>query len=115
MQLCTNLPKRGGQRATAVVEDRQLLKTLRWWDGFAIALCNPGFLFGSLGYTLGVFGVVGSVIMRGVSAIIGWILTWIYVEPARMFPNKSGGISLYAHEAWRKYTTFVGPIATFGY
>ena len=24
-----------------------------------------------------------------------------------MFPNKSGGISLYAHEGWRKYTTLV--------
>ena len=32
-----------------------------------------------------------------------------------MFPNKPGGISLFAHEAWRKYFTFVGPIATFGY
>jgi Amino acid permease len=42
-------------------------------------------------------------------------LTWIYVEPAMMFPNQTGGISLYANEAWRKYTTFVGPIATFGY
>jgi amino acid transporter len=101
--------------ATAVVEERQLLKSLRWWDGLAIAMCNPGFLFGSLGFTMGVFGVLGSVIMWGVSAIIGWILTWIYVEPASMFPNMSGGISLYAHEAWRKYTTFAGPIATFGY
>ncbi len=32
-----------------------------------------------------------------------------------MFPEKSGGLALYAHEAWRKYTTLVGPIATFGY
>ena len=32
-----------------------------------------------------------------------------------MFPNKSGGIALYAHEAWRKYLIFVGPVATFGY
>ena len=30
-------------------------------------------------------------------------------------PGKSGGLALYAHEAWRKYTTLVGPIATFGY
>jgi amino acid transporter len=101
--------------ATAVVEERQLLKSLRWWDGFTIAMCNPGFLFGSLGYTLGIFGVWGSVILWGISAIIGWVLTWIYVEPAMMFPEKSGGISVYAHEAWRKYTTFVGPIAAFGY
>src|SRR4051794_12038719 len=32
-----------------------------------------------------------------------------------MFPEKSGGMALYAHEAWRKYTTLIGPIATFGY
>ncbi len=101
--------------ATAVVEERQLLKSLRWWDGFTIAMCNPGFLFGSLGFTLGIFGVWGSVILWGISAIIGWILTWIYVEPAMMFPEKSGGISVYANEAWRKYTTFVGPVAAFGY
>jgi amino acid transporter len=101
--------------ATAVVEERHLLKSLRWWDGFAIAMCNPGFLFGSLGFTLGTFGVLGSVILWGLSAVIGMVLTWIYIEPAMMFPNQSGGISLYANEAWRKYTTFVGPVATFGY
>ena len=32
-----------------------------------------------------------------------------------MFPDKTGGISLYAHEGWRKYFTLVGPVATFGY
>ena len=47
--------------ATATVEEVQLLKTLRWWDGFVIALCNPGFLLGSLGYTLGIFGAAGSI------------------------------------------------------
>ena len=79
--------------AEAVVEERHLIKSLRWWDGFTIAMCNPGFLFGSLGFTLGIFGVVGSVILWGVSAIIGMILTWIYIEPAMMFPDQSGGIS----------------------
>src|SRR5438270_13572336 len=101
--------------ASAVVEERQLLRTLRWWDGFVIALCNPGFLLGSLGFTLGVFGVTGSIILWGISAFIGVLQAWIYSEPATMFPNQSGGISLYAHEAWRKYTTLVGPVATFGY
>jgi amino acid transporter len=101
--------------ATAVVEERQLLKTLRWWDGFTIALCNPGFLLGSLGYTLGIFGVTGSIILWGISAFIGVLQAFIYSEPATMFPNQSGGISIYAHEGWRRYTTLVGPIATFGY
>src|SRR5919198_948140 len=104
-----------GMTASAVVEERQLLRTLRWWDGFVIALCNPGFLLGSLGFTLGVFGVTGSIILWGISAFIGVLQAWIYSEPATMFPNQSGGISLYAHEAWRKYTTLIGPVATFGY
>ncbi len=39
----------------------------------------------------------------------------LYSELAAMFPNKSGGFPLYANEGWRKYTTLVGPIATFGY
>jgi amino acid transporter len=101
--------------ATATVEEVQLLKTLRWWDGFVIALCNPGFLLGSLGFTLGVFGVVGSMILWAASAAIGMLQAWIYSEPATMFGTRSGGISLYAHEGWRKYTTLVGPLAAFGY
>jgi amino acid transporter len=101
--------------ATATVEEVQLLKTLRWWDGFVIALCNPGFLLGSLGFTLGIFGVLGSMILWGASAAIGMLQAWIYSEPATMFGHRSGGISLYAHEGWRKYTTLVGPLSAFGY
>jgi amino acid transporter len=101
--------------ATATVEEVQLLKTLRWWDGFVIALCNPGFLLGSLGYTLGAFGAAGALILWGASAIIGMLQAWIYSEPATMFGHRSGGISLYAHEGWRQYSTLVGPLCAFGY
>jgi amino acid transporter len=101
--------------ATAVVEERQLLKTLRWWDGFAICLANPGFLLGELGYTLGYFGVIGSIVLWGISSIIALLQAWVYSEPATMFPGRTGGISLYANEGWRRYTTLVGPVSTFGY
>lgn len=101
--------------ATAVVEERQLLKTLRWYDGFVIALANPGFLLGALGYSVGDLGGWGAAILWGISAFVAVFLNTIYSELATMFPDKSGGIALYAHEGWRKYTTLVGPIATFGY
>jgi amino acid transporter len=101
--------------ATAVVEERQLLKTLRWWDGFTIALCNPGFLLGSLLGAYGALGVTGATTLWGISAGVSLLNVWVYSELAMMFPGRSGGISLYANEAWRKYTTLVGPIATFGY
>ena len=101
--------------ATAVVEERQLLKTLRWYDGFVIALANPGFLLGSLGYSVGDLGGWGAALLWGISAVVAVFINTIYSELATMFPEKSGGLALYAHEAWRKYTTLVGPIATFGY
>jgi amino acid transporter len=101
--------------ATAVVEERQLVKSLRWWDGFTIALANPGFLLGSLLGAYGALGVTGAIVLWGISALVGLLQNWIYSEPAMMFPGRSGGISLYANEGWRKYTTLVGPVATFGY
>ncbi|MEJ7566859.1 MAG: APC family permease [Gaiellaceae bacterium] len=101
--------------AEAVIEERQLLKTLRWYDGFVIALANPGFLLGSLGFSVGDLGGWGALLLWGISAGIAVFLNTIYSELATMFPQKSGGLALYAHEGWRKYTTMVGPIATFGY
>jgi amino acid transporter len=101
--------------AEAVVEERQLLKSLRWYDGFVIALANPGFLLGSLGYSVGDLGGWGAALLWGIAAVIAVFINTIYSELATMFPEKSGGLALYAHEAWRKYTTLVGPIATFGY
>ena len=32
-----------------------------------------------------------------------------------MFPDKPGGIALYAHEGWRSRFSLFGPIAAFGY
>jgi amino acid transporter len=101
--------------AEAVVEERQLLKAMRWYDGFVVALANPGFLIGSLGYSIGVLGGWGAVVLWTISMAIGTLSNWIYSETAAMFPDKPGGIALYAHEGWRRYFSLVGPVATFGY
>ena len=101
--------------ATAQVEERQLLKAMSWWDGFVVALANPGFLIAALGASIGVLGTTGAVVLWTVSVCIGALQNNIYAELATMFPEKSGGISLFAHEAWRKYLTLIGPVATFGY
>ena len=37
-----------------------------------------------------------------ISITLGALQNNIHAELASMFPNKSGGIALYAHEAWRK-------------
>lgn len=101
--------------AEAVVEERQLLKTLRWYDGFVICLANPGFLLGSLGWSVLDLGGWGAALIWGITALVIVPVVVIYSELAAMFPHKSGGVSVYANEAWRKYTTLIGPVATFGY
>jgi len=101
--------------AEALIEERHLLKALRWWDGFVIALCNPGFLIASLGFSMGALGTWGAVLLWAISAGVGMLQTWIYAETASMFPDKPGGISLYAHEGWRGRFSLVGPIGAFGY
>src|SRR5947207_8366969 len=57
----------------------------------------------------------GAMMIWGITAAIIVPVTIIYSELAAMFPHKSGGVSIYANEGWRKYTTLVGPISTFGY
>src|SRR5271165_2133893 len=101
--------------ATAMVEERQLLKSLRWWDGFVICLCNPGFMISFLGFTLDALGTWGAVTLWAISAGIGLLQNFIYCETASMFPDKPGGISLYAYEGWRSRFSIAGPIGAFGY
>jgi amino acid transporter len=101
--------------ASAQVEERQLLKAMTWWDGFVVALANPGFLIAALGGSIGALGTAGAFVLWTISITLGALQNNIHAELAAMFPNKSGGVALYAHEAWRKYLTLVGPLATFGY
>jgi amino acid transporter len=101
--------------AHAEVEERQLLKAMTWWDGFVVALANPGFLIAALGGSIGALGTTGAFVLWSISIGLGALQNNIHAELAAMFPNKSGGIALYAHEAWRKYLTLIGPLATFGY
>ena len=53
--------------AEVAVDERRLLKTIRWWDGFVIGLANPGFLL---------IGLWGSILaLGGKWAIVLWIIS----------------------------------------
>jgi amino acid transporter len=96
-------------------EERQLRKVLHWHDGFIVTMSIPGALFAGLGYTIGSVGAWGALALWAFSSLIAVFMNWIYAELAAMFPDKPGGIALYAHEGWRQHFSLVGPIATFGY
>ena len=101
--------------AEVAVDERRLLKTIRWWDGFVIGLANPGFLLIGLWGSILALGGKWAIALWIISAVIGALQAYIYCEPAAMFPDKPGGLSVYAREGWRKHFSFAGPIAVFGY
>ena len=74
--------------AIAQVEERHLLKTLRWYDGFVICLANPGFMLGSLGWTVLDMGGWGAALIWGLTALIIIPVIVLYSELAAMFPNR---------------------------
>lgn len=90
-------------------------QTLRWQDGFVFSLTMPAALIATLGFSIGALGAWSAALLWGVSMLIATAANWVYSELAGMFPTRSGGISLYANEGWRRHLTLVGPIATFGY
>lgn len=90
-------------------------KTLRWWDGFAISLSIPAALFIGLGYAIGAIGAIPAIILSAIAAIFAALQNNIYAELAAMFPQKSGGIAMYANEGWKNRSVFAGPVAAFGY
>ncbi|HZD67083.1 MAG TPA: APC family permease [Acidimicrobiales bacterium] len=101
--------------AVAGVDTQQLLQSMHWYDGFVVALANPGFLIATLGYTIGSLGALGALAVWAGSMVIGVMQNKIYSEPAAMFPHRSGGVPIYAFEGWRKYFSFAGPLAAVGY
>ena len=101
--------------AELVVDQPKLLKTMRWWDGFVIGLANPGFLLAGLAGTVITVGPKWAAILWFSSAVVGALQAYLYAEPAAMFPEKSGGLSMYAKEGWKKHFSLAGPIATVGY
>ena len=101
--------------AEVAVDERRLLKTMRWYDGVVIGMANPGFLLVGLAFSILALGGIWAAIVWIVSAVIGALQAYVYAEPAAMFPDKPGGLSVYAREGWRKYFSLAGPIAVFGY
>lgn len=108
----TSIPVTPGRDATGTAH---LQKVLRWWDGVTINMAMPAALFVSLGFSVIALGAWGAIVLWGIAAALATLHNCVYSEVTGMYPNKSGGASLYANEAWKRHSVFVGPLATFGY
>ncbi len=89
---------------------QELLRTIDWKGAFWVASGVPALVLFSIG---GIAGTVGNVAFAVwiVSMCMGFIQSFTYAEIAGLFPNKSGGASVYGAAAWLKYGKFIAPLS----
>jgi len=78
-------------------------------------LSLPAALFVSLGPSIRSLGAWAAIVLWGVIAAAAALHNWVYSEMGAMFADKSGGIALYANEAWAARAPSLGPLATYAY
>jgi amino acid transporter len=97
---------------TAITEGTgaNLHRTISWKGAFWVASGVPALVLFSIG---GIAGTVGNVAFAvwAVSMMMGFIQSFTYAEIAGLFPNKSGGASIYGAAAWLKYGKLIAPLS----
>jgi amino acid transporter len=95
---------------TAVEAEGQLQRRIDWRGAFWIASGVPALVLFSIG---GIGGTVGNLafLVWMVSALFGVIQSFTYAEIAGLFPNKSGGASVYGATAWLRYSKILAPLS----
>jgi amino acid transporter len=89
----------------------QLHRTIDWKGAFWIASGVPALVLFSIGGIAGTTGNVAFLIWT-MSMIMGFLQSFTYAELAGLFPNKSGGASVYGAAAWVKYSKILAPMTT---
>ncbi len=100
--------------AIAQARPGEMKRSITWKDSFWIssgASCIVLLSIGSIAATIG----TPSWIIWGASSLIGFVQLFIYAEIAGMFPNKSGGASVYGAVAWVRYSKLFAPINVWCY
>jgi amino acid transporter len=95
---------------TTTVGEQGLKRTIDWRGAFWVASGVPALVLFSIG---GIAGTVGNAAFAVwiVSMLMGFIQSFTYAEIAGLFPNKSGGASVYGAAAWLRYGKFIAPLS----
>src|ERR1700677_1961658 len=87
-----------------------LERGIDWTGAFWVASGVPPLVLFSIGAVAATVGKLSWVIWTA-SIALGFIQSFTYAEIAGLFPNKSGGTSLYGAIAWVRYSKVIAPIS----
>jgi amino acid transporter len=87
-----------------------LKRAITWKGAFWVASGVPALVVFSIGGIAGTVGIPAFAVWT-VSMCMGLIQSFTYAEIAGLFPNKSGGASVYGAAAWLRYGKFIAPLS----
>jgi amino acid transporter len=87
-----------------------LERGIDWTGAFWVASGVPPLVLFSIGAVAATVGKLSWVIWTA-SIGLGFIQSFTYAEIAGLFPNKSGGTSVYGAIAWVRYSKLIAPIS----
>ena len=88
----------------------QLERGIDWTGAFWVASGVPPLVLFSIGAVASIVGNL-SWIVWAASIIMGFIQSFTYAEIAGLFPDKSGGSSVYGAIGWVRYGKLIAPIS----
>jgi len=99
-----------GPATEGVVRAEGLQRGIDWTGAFWVASGVPPLVLFSIGAVAATVGKLSWVIWTA-SIALGFIQSFTYAEIAGLFPNKSGGTSVYGAIAWVRYSKIIAPIS----
>ena len=98
---------------TTASGEHALKRAIDWRGAFWVASGVPALVVFSIGGIAGTVGIPAFAVWT-CSMIMGFIQSFTYAEIAGLFPNKSGGASVYGAAAWLRYGKFIAPLSVWG-
>jgi amino acid transporter len=96
--------------ATHSGDDASLQRKIDWTGAFWVASGVPALALFNIGAVAATVGRPAWIVWI-VSILMGFIQSFTYAEIAGLFPNKSGGASVYGAVAWVRYSKLIAPVS----
>lgn len=96
--------------ADTVLKKDTMHRAISWKGAFWVASGAPAFVLFSIGGLAATIGKLAIVIWV-ISMVMGLIQSFTYAEIAGLYPDKSGGASIYGASAWLRYGKLIAPLS----
>jgi amino acid transporter len=108
--VATNPSATAARARPAYIAEGELLRTIDWTHAFWVASGVPALVLFSIGAIAATVGKPSALVWF-ISVIFGFLQAFTYAEIAGMYPQKSGGASVYGAMAWVRYSKVIAPLS----